>query len=107
MPRGAAGREQHESLQLSQDTNPEPAALLSSKITGTGLQSKWQSQRIAKKQQGGDLRKTQIKDNFSFKDYFELWQMQKFVDDSKFVSLRMVTHQATDLQIPDRQNTIN
>lgn len=36
-PRGAAGKEQCESLQLSQDTSPEPAALLSSKITGTGL----------------------------------------------------------------------
>lgn len=37
MPIVAAGREQCESLQLSQDTSPEPAALLSSKITGTRL----------------------------------------------------------------------
>lgn len=47
---------------------------------------------------GGDLRKPLIKGKFCFKDYFEFWQMLKFVDDS--VSLRMATHQDTAHQIP-------
>lgn len=49
---------------------------------------------------GEDLRKAQIKDNFCFKDYFELQQVLKSMDDPKFVSLRMVTHQDTGHKTP-------